>query len=148
MKKILSIFIFLIIVSLSSYSQNEVQIPKGINKIILKTDLNESDNVQLILRKLKENDFEINKIDTISFQIQTSPKKLDKSFSTYTLNFNMFNGYISVIGNKFTEVNPGSNDEIKNSGLKNSDPKLIFNKLNDLCLKIVNQEKIEYTTKN
>lgn len=146
MKKIL-IILSLIILSISSYSQDEVEIPKGTNKIILRTELNEKDNFKLILKILKENDFEIKQIDTTTYQIQTSQKKLEKSFSTYTLNFNVFNKLISVTGNKFTEVSPVTNDEIKNWGLKNSDPKLIFGKMNDLCLKIVSQDKIEYTIK-
>ena len=147
MKKRLLIFSF-IVLSLTTYSQNEVEIPKGTNKILLKTELNERDNFKLILRVLKENDFEIKQIDTTTYQIQTSQKKLEKSFSTYTLNFNVFNQLISVTGNKYTEISPITNDEIKNWGLKNSDPKLIFGKMNELCLKIVSQDKIEYTTKN
>ncbi len=147
MKKIL-ITLSILIISFSSYSQDEVEIPKGTNKIILRTELNERDNVKLLLRILKENDFEIKQIDTTTYQIQTSQKKLEKSFSTYTLNFNVFNQLISVTGNKYTEISPITNDEIKNWGLKNSDPKLIFGKMNELCLKIVSQDKIEYTTKN
>lgn len=147
MKNTLIILSF-IILSFTTYSQDEVQIPKGSNKIILRTELNERDNFKLILRVLKENDFEIKQIDTTTYQIQTSQKKLEKSFSTYTLNFNVFNQLISVTGNKYTEISPITNDEIKNWGLKNSDPKLIFGKMNELCLKIVSQNKIEYTTKN
>ena len=147
MKKPLIILSF-IIFSLTTYSQDEIEIPKRTNKIILRTELNEKDNFKLILRILKENDFEIKQIDTTTYQIQTSQKKLEKSFSTYTLNFNVFNQLISVTGNKYTEISPVTNDEIKNWGLKNSDPKLIFGKMNELCLKIVSQDKIEYTTKN
>jgi hypothetical protein len=147
MKKTLFILSF-IILTFTSYSQNVVEIPKGTNKIILRTELNERDNFKLILRVLKENDFEIKQIDTTTYQIQTSLKKLEKTFSTYTLNFNVFNQLISVTGNKYTEISPITNDEIKNWGLKNSDPKLIFGKMNELCLKIVSQDKIEYTTKN
>jgi hypothetical protein len=147
MKKPLIILSF-IIFSLTTYSQDEIEIPKRTNKIILRTELNEKDNFKLILRILKENDFEIKQIDTTTYQIQTSQKKLEKSFSTYTLNFNVFNQLISVTGNKYTEISPVTNDEIKNWGLKNSDPKLIFGKMNKLCLKIVSQDKIEYTTKN
>jgi hypothetical protein len=147
MKKTLFILSF-IILTFTSYSQNVVEIPKGTNKIILRTELNERDNFKLILRVLKENDFEIKQIDTTTYQIQTSQKKLEKTFSTYTLNFNVFNQLISVTGNKYTEISPITNDEIKNWGLKNSDPKLIFGKMNELCLKIVSQDKIEYTTKN
>ena len=147
MKKIL-IILSIIILSYNSYSQDEFEIPKGTNKIILRTELNERDNFKLILRVLKENDFEIKQIDTTTYQILTSQKKLEKTFSTYTLNFNVFNQLISVTGNKYTEISPITNDEIKNWGLKNSDPKLIFGKMNELCLKIVSQDKIEYTTKN
>jgi hypothetical protein len=146
MKKPL-IILSLIILSFTSYSQEEIKIPQGTNKIILRTGLNERDNIKQILRVLKENDFEIQRIDTTTFQIQTSRKKLEKKFSTYTLNFNIFNQSVSVTGNKFTDVSPVTNDEIKNWGLKNSDPKLIFGKMNDLCLKIVSQDKIEYTIK-
>ncbi len=147
MKKLL-ITLSILIISITSYSQNEVEIPKGTNKIILRTELNVNDNLKLIIRILKENDFEIEKIDTTIQQIQTSQKKLEKSFSTYKLNFNLFDKYVSVTGNKYTDINPITNDEIKNWGLKNSDPKLIFGKMNELCLKIVSQDKIEYTTKN
>ena len=147
MKKPLIILSF-VIFSLTTYSQDEIEIPKRTNKIILRTELNEKDNFKLILRILKENDFQIKQIDTTTNQIQTSQKKLEKSFSTYTLNFNVFNQLISVTGNKYTEISPITNDEIKNWGLKNSDPKLIFGKMNELCLKIVSQDKIEYTTKN
>ena len=147
MKKILIILSF-IILSITTYSQDIIEIPKRTNKIILRTELNEKDNFKLILRILKENDFEIKQIDTTTYQIQTSQKKLEKSFSTYTLNFNVFNQLISVTGNKYTEISPITNDEIKNWGLKNSEPKLIFGKMNELCLKIVSQDKIEYTTKN
>jgi hypothetical protein len=147
MKNIL--FLLLIFnISFTSYSQDEIKIPKGTNKIILRTGLNERDNIKQILRVLKENDFEVQSIDTTTFQIQTFQKKLEKTFSTYTLNFNIFNQSVSVTGNKYTEINPVTNDEIKNWGLKNSDPKLIFGKMNDLCLKLVSQDKIEYTTKN
>ena len=147
MKKLL-IVLSILIISFTTYSQEEVEIPKGTNKIVLKTDLNEKENIKQILRVLKENDFDIQKIDTITFQIQTSQKKLEKTFSTYTLNFNVFDQLISVTGNKYTEISPITNDEIRNWGLKNSDPKLIFGKMNELCLKIVSQDKIEYTTKN
>ncbi len=147
MKKLL-ITLSILIISITSYSQNEVEIPKGTNKIILRTELNVNDNLKLIIKILKENDFEIEKIDTTIQQIQTSQKKLEKSFSTYKLNFNLFDKYVSVTGNKYTDINPITNDEIKNWGLKNSDPKLIFGKMNELCLKIVSQDKIEYTTKN
>ena len=148
MKRISSLLSLLIVLSFTSYSQDVIKIPKGTNKIILRTGLNERDNIRQILRILKENDFDIERIDTTTFQIQTSQKKLEKTFSTYTLNFNIFNQSVSVTGNKFTEISPITNDEIKNWGLKNSDPKLIFGKMNDLCLKLVSQDKIEYTTKN
>jgi len=147
MKKIL-ITLSILITSITSYSQNEIEIPKGTNKIILRTELTVNDNLKLIIRILKENDFEIEKIDTTIKQIQTSHKKLEKSFSTYKLNFNLFDKFVSVTGNKYTDINPITNDEIKNWGMKNSDPKLVFIKMNELCLKIVSQDKIEYTTKN
>ena len=59
MKKIL-ITLSILIVSITSFSQDEVEIPKGTNKIKLKTELNERENVKLILKVLKENDFDFN----------------------------------------------------------------------------------------
>ena len=73
MKKIL-ITLSILIISITSFSQDEIGIPKGTNKIVLRTGLNESDNIKLILRILKDNDFEIYKLDTITNQIQTTER--------------------------------------------------------------------------
>jgi len=158
MKKIL-ITLLLFIVSSSSYSQDEIEIPKGTNKIILRTELDERDNVKLLLRILKDNDFEISKLDTTIFQIQTSVRNLKRksvSSTTYTLNFNLYGGYISVTGRMSTNltINMGmfssevGNNEISNRGMGGSPLKECFKEMNELCLKIVNQDKIEYLIKN
>ena len=105
MKKIL-ITLLLFIVSSSSYSQDEVEIPKGTNKIILRTELDERDNVKLLLRILKDNDFEISKLDTTIFQIQTNERNMKNSIintDTYILNFNLYNGYISPTNHNVLE---------------------------------------------
>jgi len=161
MKKIL-ITLLLFIVSSSSYSQDEVEIPKGINKIILKTELNERDNVKLLLRILKDNDFEISKLDTTIFQIQTSKKNMkrkDLSNITYTLNFNLYDKFISVTGKSYNNLsislygsgvgvtNNGDGYEILNKGIRGSQDKECFKEMNELCLKIVSQDKIEYSIK-
>jgi hypothetical protein len=44
-----------------------------------------------------------------------------------------------------TEV---GNNEISNKGMGGSPLKECFKEMNELCLKIVGQDKIEYTTKN
>ena len=158
MKKLLFIFSFTIL-SFTSYSQDEVEIPKGTNKIVLRTELNERDNVKLLLRILKDNDFEIGKLDTTIFQFQTSVRNLKRksvSSTTYTLNFNLYDDFISVTGRMSTNltISMGTistevgNNEISNKGMGGSPLKECFKEMNELCLKIVSQDKIEYTTKN
>jgi hypothetical protein len=158
MKKIL-ITLSILIVSITTFSQEEIEIPKGTNKIKMKTELNESENVKLILRVLKENDFDIQKLDTTIFQLQTSERNLKRksvSSTTYTLNFNLYNGYISVTGRMSTNLTMRmgmfstevGNNEISNKGMGGSPLKECFKEMNELCLKIVGQDKIEYTTKN
>ena len=58
MKKCLIILICFI-VPIFSISQNEIEIPKGVNKIKMLTSLNKNENVKLLLGILKENDFDI-----------------------------------------------------------------------------------------
>jgi hypothetical protein len=158
MKKIL-ITLSIFIVSLISYSQDEISIPKGTNKIVLKTGLNERDNFKLILKVLKENDFEINKLDTTSYQIQTTERKLKNGklpTTIYKLNFNINNETISVTGRFSIQIsirigNVTDNSEyseITNRGMYGSPFKECFKEMNELCLKIVSQDKIDYTTKN
>lgn len=158
MKKILIILTF-IVISVTTYSQNEVEIPKGTNKITMRTELNERDNVKLLLKILKDNDFEIGKLDTTIFQFQTSVRNLKRksvSSTTYTLNFNLYDGYISVTGRMSTNLSikvgmistEVGNDEISNRGMGGSPLKECFKEMNELCLKLVSQDKIEYTIKN
>ncbi len=158
MKKIY-ITLVLFFISILTFSQSEVVIPKGINKIKLNTDLSEKDNISFILKVLKENDFDIQKIDTTYYQIQTLPRNLksDRLKSpTYTLSFNVYNGYVTVTGRWTTNLNfhmggfskEIGNSEILNKGMNGSPLKETFKEMNDLCLKIVNQNRIEYTFKN
>ena len=149
MKKIL-IILSILVVSITSFSQDEIEIPKGTNKIKMRTELNERENVKLLLNVLKENDFEINKLDTITFQIQTSERNMKNSImntDTYILNFNLYNGYISVTGKMIKSLLGTTSYEIKKGGIVEH-MKQCFNEVNELCLKIVSQDKIEYTTKN
>jgi hypothetical protein len=149
MKKIL-ITLSILITSITSYSQNEIEIPKGTNKIILKTELNESRNVKLILRILKENDFDIQKLDTTIYQIQTSERNIKKGLintDTYILKFNLNDGYITVTGKLIKHLLGNTYYDIKKGGIVEN-MKQGFKEMNELCLKIVSQDKIEYTTKN
>jgi hypothetical protein len=149
MKKI-RLLLLLFIISYTSYSQNEIEIPKGTNKIIMRTELNEKDNVKLLLKILKDNDFEIGKIDTTIFQIQTIERNMKNSIintDTYILNFNLYNGYITVTGRMIKSILGVSSYEIKKGGMVEH-MKQCFNELNELCLKLVSQDKIEYTVKN
>ena len=158
MKKIL-ISLFVLIISFTTYSQEEVVIPKGTNKIILKTGLKESDNIKLILKVLKENDFEINKLDTTTYQIQTTERNLKNGklpTTIYKLNFNINKETISITGRFSIQISirignvidNSEYSEITNRGMSGSPFKECFKEMNELCLKIVNQDKIEYTSKN
>jgi hypothetical protein len=158
MKKIL-ISLFVLIISFTTYSQEEVVIPKGTNKIILKTGLKESDNIKLILKVLKENDFEISKLDTTTYQIQTTERNLKNGklpTTIYKLNFNINKETISITGRFSIQISirignvidNSEYSEITNRGMSGSPFKECFKEMNELCLKIVNQDKIEYTTKN
>ena len=158
MKKIL-ISLFVLIISFTTYSQEEVVIPKGTNKIILKTGLKESDYIKLILKVLKENDFEINKLDTTTYQIQTTERNLKNGklpTTIYKLNFNINKETISITGRFSIQISirignvidNSEYSEITNRGMSGSPFKECFKEMNELCLKIVNQDKIEYTTKN
>ena len=149
----------MVILFISSYSQEEVEIPKGTNKIVLKTELNERDNVKILLRILKDNDFEISKLDTTIFQIQTNERNLRKGklpTTIYKLNFNIDNQSISVTGKFSTQISikignvidNSTFSEITNRGMSGSPFKECFKEMNELCLKVVSQNKIEYTTKN
>ena len=157
MKKIL-ISLFVLIISFTTYSQDEVEIPKGTNKITMRTELNQRENVKLLLKILKDNDFEIGKLDTTIFQFQTSVRNLKRksvSSTTYTLNFNLYDGYISVTGRMSTNLTirvgmistEVGNNEISNKGMGGSPLKECFKEMNELCLKLVSQDKIEYTIK-
>ena len=108
---------------------------------------------------LKENDFDIQKLDTTIFQLQTSERNLKRksvSSTTYTLNFNLYDGYISVTGRMSTNLTMRmgmfstevGNNEISNKGMGGSPLKECFKEMNELCLKLVSQDKIEYTNKN
>ena len=158
MKKIL-ISLFVLIISFTTYSQEEVVIPKGTNKIILKTGLKESDNIKLILKVLKENDFEINKLDTTTYQIQTTERNLKNGklpTTIYKLNFNINKETISITGRFSIQISirignvidNSEYSEITNRGMSGSPFKECFKEMNELCLKLVSQNKIEYTTKN
>ena len=158
MKKIL-ISLFVLFISFTTYSQEEVVIPKGTNKIILKTGLKESDNIKLILKVLKENDFEISKLDTTTYQIQTTERNLKSGklpTTIYKLNFNINKETISITGRFSIQISirignvidNSEYSEITNRGMSGSPFKECFKEMNELCLKIVNQDKIEYTTKN
>ena len=147
MKKIL-ISLFVLIISFTTYSQDEVEIPKGTNKITMRTELNQRENVKLLLKILKDNDFEIGKLDTTIFQFQTSVRNLKRksvSSTTYTLNFNLYDGYISVTGRMSTNLTirvgmistEVGNNEISNKGMGGSPLKECFKEMNELCLKLV-----------
>ena len=75
----------LLFLSFSVLGQDKDVIPKGINKIIFNTNLSEKENIKSIVRVLKENDYTIQKIDSISFQIEieTYFPSFDKTTEVY-----------------------------------------------------------------
>lgn len=139
-----------LIISIIVFGQNKEEIPKGINKIIFSSELTEKENIKSIVRVLKENEYSIQRVDTISFQIQTSPKNI--SSYTYTILFNIFENRISVSGRYNTNMgvqvgiltfNDGGNDVITKKG-KNSIENIIFRKMKELVLGLVDESKIQY----
>lgn len=140
----------LLFLSFSVLGQDKDVIPKGINKIIFNTNLSEKENIKSIVRVLKENDYTIQKIDSISFQIETSPKNI--SSYTYTILFNIFERKISISSRYNSNmgvqvgiltINDGGNDVITTKG-KNSIQNTIFRKMKGLVLELVDETQIQY----
>lgn len=149
MKKYLSLLF--IIVSVSLYSQEKIQ--KGINKIIISNELREKENMNSIIKVLREKEYGISKIDSTSFQIETSPKKFRNWSYTYYFIFNVFEKKIKVSGKYNTNTgyqisgiifNDGGGNEIITKKNKNSFHNIIFKEMKDIVSQIVDESKITY----
>ena len=158
--KSLLVAIFLI-TNFTGLSQENKKIPKGINKIILKTGLSESENIQLISNALKKNNLLIEKFDTLTHQIQTSKKNPNKKsirYMTYSLTFNIFSNKIIATCNYST--NTSTNIAMYNTPIsisygyggielitnkkQSSYINNIFKEFKSICIDIVEEDKIEY----
>ncbi len=85
---------FLLIISVSLFGQEKIQ--KGINKIVITTELKEKENMKSLIKVLREKEYSIRKIDSTSFQIETTPKKFRNWPYTYYFIFNIFENKITV----------------------------------------------------
>ena len=94
-----------------------------------------------------------------TYQIQTTERNLKNGklpTTIYKLNFNINKETISITGRFSIQISirignvidNSEYSEITNRGMSGSPFKECFKEMNELCLKIVNQDKIEYTTKN
>lgn len=152
MKKIFLIVI-LNLVSFILFGQGIEKIPKGINKIIVSTGLSEKENLRIIINKLREKEYSIQKVDSISFQIQTSPKKFKSWSYTYSFHFNIFEGKFNVSSfyNSNTGVqisgivfNDGGQNLITTTLRQNSFQNIIFREMKDIVLDLFDESKIQY----
>lgn len=145
------ILVIFLTVSYSLFSQEKT--PKGINKIIVKNELSERDNLKKVISVLRENEYSISKIDSVSFQIETTPKKFRNWSYTYYFQFGVFDNKIRVSGrynrNSSYQVSgiifsdSGSN-EIVTTKVGNSFHNIIFEEMKSICLKIVDESQIQY----
>ena len=149
---ILLVFLF---ISSSLFSQEKT--PKGINKIIVKNELSERDNFKKIISVLRENEYSISKIDSVSFQVETSPKKFRNWSYTYFFRFGVFDNKITVSGrynrNSSYQVsgiifNDSGSNEIVTTKVSNSFHNIIFEEMKSICLKIVDESSIIFIFKN
>lgn len=147
-----SLFILLFI-SVNSFGQHIDKIPKGINKIIVSTGLSEKENLRIIINKLREKEYSIQKVDSISFQIQTSPKKFKSWSYTYSFQFNIFEGKFNVSSfyNSNTGVqisgivfNDGGQNLITTTLRQNSFQNTIFREMKGIVLDLFDESKIQY----
>jgi hypothetical protein len=142
----------LLFVSVNSFGQHVGKIPKGINKIIVNTGLSEKENLRLIISELREREYSIQKVDSISFQIQTSPKGKSWSY-TYSFHFNIFEGKFTVSSfyNSNTGVqisgivfNDGGQNLITTTLRQNSFQNTIFREMKGIVLDLFDESKIQY----
>jgi hypothetical protein len=151
-----SLFI-LLFVSVNLFGQHVDKIPKGINKIIVSTGLSEKENLRIIISKLREKEYSIQKVDSISFQIQTSPKKFKSWSYTYSFHFNIFEGKFNVSSfyNSNTGVqisgivfNDGGQNLITTNLRQNSFQNTIFREMKGIVLDLCDESKIQYIFMN
>jgi hypothetical protein len=139
------------IISVSLWGQEKI--PKGINKIVINTELKEKENMNSLIKVLREKEYSIRKIDSTSFQIETSPKKFRNWSYTYYLIFNIFENKITVSSKYNTNTgyqisgilfNDGGGNQIITKKNNKSFHNIIFQEMRDIVLEIVDESKITY----
>lgn len=142
---------FLLIISVSLFGQEKIQ--KGINKIVITTELKEKENMKSLIKVLREKEYSIRKIDSTSFQIETTPKKFRNWSYTYYFIFNIFENKITVSSKYNTNTgyqisgvvfNDGGGNEIITRKNKKSFHNIIFEEMKNIGLQIVDKSKITY----
>ena len=142
---------FLLIISVSLFGQEKIQ--KGINKIVITTELKEKENMKSLIKVLREKEYSIRKIDSTSFQIETTPKKFRNWPYTYYFIFNIFENKITVSSKYNTNTgyqisgvvfNDGGGNEIITRKNKKSFHNIIFEEMKNIGLQIVDKSKITY----
>jgi hypothetical protein len=145
---------FFLIFSISLFGQQKIQ--KGLNKIIVNTEFSEKVNLSSLIKVLREKEYSISKLDSTSFQIETSPKKFRNWSYTYYFIFNVFEKKISVsakynsnTGYQISGIvfNDGGGNEIITKKNNNSFHNIIFMEMRDIVLQIVDENKIYYQKK-
>lgn len=141
-----------LIISIIVFGQDNDEIPKGVNKIIVNTGLTEQENLKIIIGKLRKEEYSIQRVDSISYQIQTSPKKFKSSSYTYTFHFNIFEGKFNV--SSFYNSNTGvqimglvfndSGQELITTKNKNSFQNKVFREMKGIVLDLFDSSRIEY----
>ena len=153
MKKILPLIS--LIISVSLFGQETIQ--KGINKIVITTELKEKENMNSLIKVLREKEYSIRKIDSTSFQIETSPKMFRNWSYTYYFIFNIFENKITVSSKYNTNTgyqisgivfNDGGGNEIITRKNNKSFHNIIFQEMKDIGLQIVDENKITYNFRN
>jgi hypothetical protein len=133
-----------------AYGQNGTDIPKGVNKLVLSTDFNEKENMKALIKVLKNLDVPIQKADTLSNQIQTSPRNMDSY--TYSLFFNVLDHkivasatYNSNIGiQMYNMVINDVGRDVVTTKRKNSTQNKIFLKMKEIMIWIGGEKNIDY----
>jgi len=156
MKSKLYLFLIYFFISSVSFGQKVEKVPQGINKIIVNTGLTEKENLRLIIGKLREKEYSIQKVDSIVFQIQTSPRKFRSWNYTYSFYFNIFDGKFNVSSFYDTNtgiqisgivLNDGGQNLITTTLRQNSFHNTIFREMKGIVLELFDESKIQYNFK-
>jgi hypothetical protein len=150
------IIVLLTFLTASFLVKGQTNFPKGTYKILAYTGQSESENLKSIIKVLRDKEYTIQKIDSISFQIQTTPKQYRSWTYAYTFYFNIFDKKISTYSKYSTNIgyNIGSiivNDKVNREVISRKNKKSFQNKiiqeLHDVISNLANEKNIQYYDK-